>query len=263
MAVQRTSKSKKLTAKPGKETTVRKRKIKSVPKTAPAKAKQEAPAKTRAASTAARRQIEQEHQPRVRRASFIVRLIVDDDGQRWRTEIVDGDQRRKQNFPGLDGDSLVAFMKARLSPDTARPAASPPEKSRTLTPGLLRLQSSPIVSSVRVSRRGEPGSMTLTLTAEEPFLVQTHFHFRGLDARPLTPWERSYEMKVYAHEITRGQSSLITAFGATLMEDVAGYTAPAQVPGLPPGVYRLFTVVTLGAPIKVAGFYSKTIIQVI
>ena len=70
-------------------------------------------------------------------------------------------------------------------------------------------------------------------------------------------------MKVYANEVATGKGMLLTAYRAELTQDVVEYTAPGEVLGLSPGLYRLLTVVTLGVPIEMAGYYDKTIIRVI
>jgi hypothetical protein len=65
---------------------------------------------------AARLEAEQEPQAQIRRVSFVVRLILDDHGQFRRTEIEHVASSRKQNFLNLDGERLVAFMKACTTP---------------------------------------------------------------------------------------------------------------------------------------------------
>jgi hypothetical protein len=131
------------------------------------------------------------------------------------------------------------------------------------TPRPPRPRASLIVPDVRVFRPKEPGFATLTLTPGEPFIVQARFQFLGQEARSLTIREPSYEMKVYANELTSGKFQLLTTYSAELVQNVLEYTAPAEVSGFPPGLYRLLTVVTLGPPIMIAGFHSKTIIHVI
>ena len=304
MAAQRGAKRRKLAAKPDKETTVAIEKARVKAKTAlirakvkervrlqsdeplakaqkalraaQAKVKHERQARIKAekalteaqgALAAARLEVEQKRQARVRRVSFVVRLAVDEHGQFRRTEIEHVESSRKQNFLSLDGERLVAFMKACISPaiipEHAISAAPLPEKVTAPTPGPLRPISSLIVSDVRVFRPGNPDFVTLTLTPEEPFVVQARFQLQGPEARPLTAQESSYGMKVYANELTSGKSQLLATYSATLIQDVVEYTAPARAPGLPPGLYRVFTVVILSAPIKMAGYYAKTVIWVI
>jgi hypothetical protein len=215
---------------------------------------------------AARLKGEQGHEAQIRRVSFVVRLMLDEHGQPRRTEIEQVESSRKQNFPGLDGERLVAFMKACTSPtiipEPAIPPAPPPEKGEAPTPMPLRPKSSLIVSDVRVFRLGDPDFMTLILTREEPFVVQARFQLQGPEAQFHKTQQSFFEMKVYANEVTSGKSKLLTTYSAKLIQNVLEYTAPVEVPGLPLGLYRLFTVVILSAPIKMAQFYGKTIIHV-
>jgi hypothetical protein len=304
MAAQRSPKRKKLAAKPGKETTVaiEKAKVEAKKALTRAKAEERSRPKSRESLTeaqealraaqgevkrerrarikaetalteaqedlaAARVEVEQERQARIRRVSFVVRLTVGEHGQLQRTEIEHVSSSRKQNFLSLDGERLVAFMKACISPtitpEHAISATLPPEKVGAPTPGSLGPKSSLIVSDVQVFRPRAPDFMTLILTPEEPFVVQARFQLKNFEAPFLAVQEFSYEMKVYANAVTSGKSKLLTTYQARLIQDVLEYVAPAEVPGLSLGLYRLFTVIILGAPIKMAGFYGKTIIHVI
>lgn len=65
---------------------------------------------------AIRLELEQDHQLQIRRVSFVVRLIFDEHGKLGRTEIEHVSSRRKRNLLRLDGEQLVAFMKACISP---------------------------------------------------------------------------------------------------------------------------------------------------
>ncbi len=247
---------------------------------------------TQAAIPAAPREVEQERQAQVRRTSFVVRLTVDEQGQFSRTEIEHVDSGKKQNYLTLDGERLVAFMKACISPDVIPeqviPAALPAEKGGVPTPELLkpksslvvsdvravneekektnnmeRPKSSLVVSDVRVFRPETPDLMALILTAEEPFAVQARFQLQGSDAHSLTAKDLSYEMKVYANEAMTGKGILLVTYHTKSFQDVAECTAIATVPGIPAGLYRLFIHVTLGAPMRLIGHHDGPVIRVI
>lgn len=221
-------------------------------------------AEAQEALAAARLKIE--HQAQIRRVSFVVRLIVYEHGQVGRTEIEHVESSRKQNFLSLDGERLVAFMKACISPTTISKPTIPPvpstEKVKAPIPGSLRPKSKLIVSEVRVFQLGDPDFMTLVLTREEPFGLKARFQLQGPDAQYLATYVSSFEIKLYANEVTSGESKLLTTYSTKMMQDVLEYTAFIEAPGLRPGLYRLFIVVILSAPIKLAGFYGKTIINV-
>lgn len=230
-----------------------------------AKAEQ-ALAETQEALAAARLKAGQEHQAQIRRVSFVVRLMVDEHGQPRRTEVEEVESSRKQNFLGLDGERLVAFMKASFSdtiiPENPTYTAPPPEKPTTPVVGSLRPNSSLIVSDVQVFHSEDPDVSTLTLTPEQPFIIQARFILLGPEAQILTAQQSPFDIKVYANDITSGKSTLLTTYSAMLIQDVLRYTTPVEVQGLSHGLYRLFTLVILQRPIKLAGFYGKTIIQV-
>ena len=69
-------------------------------------------------------------------------------------------------------------------------------------------------------------------------------------------------MKVYVREVTSGKYILLTTYRANLAENVLEYTAQMQVPGLPSGLYRLVTLVTLPAPINMGSQYKGPIVDV-
>lgn len=223
-------------------------------------------AETQEALAAARLKAGQEHEVQMRRISFVVRLMVDKHGHPRRTEVEEVESSRKQNFLGLDGERLVSFMKASFSDPISleNPTDSAPHpESPTIPPIRSEKQnSSLIVSDVQVLHSEDPDVSTLTLTHEQPFIVQARFLLRGPDAQFLTTQQSSFEMKVYSNDVTNGKSKLLTTYSTMLIRDVLGYTTPVEVKGLSPGLYRLFTLIIFRRPIKLAGFYGKTIIQV-
>jgi hypothetical protein len=302
MATQQGSKRKKLAAKPENSTSTGIKKAKVKAKTTPTRTKAEERINSEEASTetqkalraaevevkrerqarikaetalteahedlvAAQLKVEQERHATTRRVSFVIRLKVDERGQFQWTEIEEVNSSKKKKFPTLNGEELVAFMKALISPammpEPAITRAPTPEKAVAPTPGPLSQKSSLIISDVQVFRPGDLNSITLLLTPGEPFVVQVRFQLQGPDARLLTTQAQSYEMKVYANEVTTDRRALLTTCDAGLIQDVIEYTASAEVSGLPPGIYRLFTEVTLAPSIKVADYYDKTFIHVI
>jgi hypothetical protein len=201
------------------------------------------------------------------RVSFIVRLTVDERGQPRRTEIEHAQSGKKQTFPTLDVQRLTAFMKARISP----PAIPEPTIPPAPLPGIVgfptseppRPASDLTVSDVWVFRIGTPGVSALMLNPAEACVVQVHFHLQGPEAHAITAQEPSFEIRVYTHEVTSGASKLLSTHSASLVEDVFGYTAQIQAPGLPPGIYRLVTLVALHAPAKLVAHYEGPVIQVV
>jgi hypothetical protein len=275
MATQRSSKRKKLKAKPGNKTTIATEKAKIETKNARTQSKEKQRARPKSkeslievqkALQAAQSDVKRERQARIKRVSFVVRLTVDEQGQPGRTEIEHVPSGRKQNFANLEGVRLVTFIKACISPEPVPqdiiPTVNTPEELLTSISGPAEPRSSLIVSDVQVFRRGNPDFMTMIFTPEEPFILQAHFQINLPNAQALTFQESSFETKIYVSEISHGNSQLLKTYSAKLIQDVFNYTVPMEVDGLPLGLYRVFTVVTLHGPIKLLGFYGKTIIHV-
>jgi len=199
------------------------------------------------------------------RVSFIVRLTVDEQGQPRRTEIEHAQSGKKEVFPALDVQRLASFIQAcigSISPKPAIPAAPPPARARAPMSEIITSAASLIVSDVQVFPLGTPGMMALTLNSDEGFTIQTRFRLHGPDAPSLAAQAFSFKVKVYIKEITVGMSSLLATYTANLVKDVVAYTAQTQPISLPGGLYRLTTLVTLEAPVKLAGFLEGPVVQV-
>ena len=99
-------------------------------RTAQPEAKRERQARIQAEKelAVARLGTELEPQAQIKRVSFVIRLMLDEHGQFGRTEIEHVSSGRKQNFLSLDGERLVAFMKACISPEFV-PGDAIPTKS--------------------------------------------------------------------------------------------------------------------------------------
>lgn len=200
------------------------------------------------------------------RISFIVRLTVDERGQPRRTEVEHAQSGKKETFPALDVQRLAAFMEMCISPTVIPEPTTPPVPSpvtkETPTPGPLTPAAGLTVSDVQAFHMGAFGRAALVLNADEAFVVQARFRLEGPEALSLTAQESSFELKVSAYEVTCGASTLLTTSTEKLVEDVLDYTPQKLVPGLPSGLYRLVTLVTLQAPTKMVGHYDGPIVQV-
>jgi hypothetical protein len=200
-----------------------------------------------------------------KRVSFVLRVTVDARGQPWRTEIEHAHSGKKEIFPALDVQRLTAFVKACIgSPAQLEPVTTllSPARRGTTSREFTKRAVSLTNLDVKIFSAHSPGIMTLTLDPDEDFVVQARFQLQGPDAFSLTADEFSYEMKVYANEVTSGTSKLLTTHSANLVKDVLEYTPQADVSGLSPGLYRLVTLVTLHTPIKMAARHTRLIIHV-
>jgi hypothetical protein len=184
-----------------------------------------------------------------RRVSFIVRLTVDEQGQPRRTEIQHAQSDNKETFLALDVQRMAAFMKAcvrlPVAPETTALPTRPPAKVETPKSEAFTPVSGLTVSDVRVARKGAPGVPVQGLSAGEAFVVQAGFQVQILEAPSLSVQDYSFEVKVFAYEVTSGTSRLLTTHRVALVENVSEYTAQIQAPALSRGLYRLTTLVRL------------------
>jgi hypothetical protein len=206
-------------------------------------------------------------QSEAKRVSFVVRITVDKNGQPGRTEVEGVENNKKQNFLNLDGEQLVTFMKACIFPESnlkTRSSIAPfqeKEVSSIQAPHTLNFSLS--ITDVRAFRPANSDYSPLIYNSEEAFIVQTRFQLKGIDALLITSQESPYVVKVFFNEVTSSKSWLWTTHRTHLTRDLLEYSVLVDVSGLPTGLYRLFTVVTLGESFKMAQFYSNIIIQVI
>jgi len=201
-----------------------------------------------------------------KRISFIVRITVDEQQQIHRTEIEHVESRRKENFLNLEDKQLVAFMKAHITPTLLTPRVPARLSSRSADIPISippRPKSHQIISSIQVFRLKNANFATLILTTREPFLVGIQFQIEEPQSNSVGIQGSSYEIKVYANKIINGKAGLLATYSAKLNPYVLQYFTLVTMPGLPPGFYRLFTLITLGNPVKQAGYCDGPVIQVI
>jgi hypothetical protein len=170
------------------------------------------------------------------RISFALRVTVDERGEPKRTEIEHPQSQRKKHVQGLDLQELESFMKECISPPIAVRASAAPE--------LLT------ISEVQVLRAGARGGETLGLKPGEAFEIRVRFLLRDADVKAMTSHCPSYQVQVYAKEAANGTSALLTTHDGHLTEGCADYAPRIVIPGLPRGLFRLLTMVTLLAPNK-------------
>ena len=199
------------------------------------------------------------------RISFVIRLTVDEQGQPRRTEIEHAQSGKKEVFPALDIQNLISFMQAcvtPISPKPAIPTTPAPVKAPIPTSETVTLAVSLTIIDVQVFRVGTPDVMALILAPDESFQIQIRFRLQGPDALSLAVQPLPFNIKVYTKEVTSGKSSLLTTYSTNLVKDAVAYTAQTQPLSLPGGLYRLTTLITLEAPVKLAGFFEGPVVQV-
>jgi hypothetical protein len=199
------------------------------------------------------------------RISFIVRLTVDDRGQALRTEVEHAHTGRKETFRALDVQRLAAFMgmytKPAVTPESITPPLPLPVTQETPIRRFFGSAEGLIVSDVRAFHRGL-GSTALMINPGEAFVVQARFQFHGPRTPSFPAQGTSFDMRVYAREVTSGTSTLLATCTEDLGADVPEHTPRVQAPGLPLGLYRLVTVITLHAPTKMVAHYDGPIVHV-
>jgi hypothetical protein len=212
-------------------------------------------------------EVEHQYQTPVKYISFVVRIAMDESGQPERTEIEHVSCFRKQNFHGLDGESLVSFIKTCIQPPFIPEPAFPSESLPT-SPDLsaaeeVGLKSRLIVSSIKVLRSSIQNSTMLILARKEAFILQVDFLLQGFGAYSLAAQGYSYEIKIISQELTEGRCTMVTKHTAKLTTNQLLYMIPISIPGFSVGLYRLTTVVIISAPNRIGGFYAKTLVDVV
>ena len=210
-------------------------------------------------------QLEAQHRTRVKRVSFIVRVLIDENNQSGLTEIELISSNKKQKFPQLNGENLEAFMKTcirniSVSENTASDVPIP-RKVKDLAPeqpkGRLTLQ----IPNIQLFNSS--GLNGMSFKAGEPFIVQARFQLHGTEVQTLTDQEADYEINIYTNEITSGISKLLLSYRSRLIQNIWEYSIPLKLSGLSHGLYRLSILVTLGTDSKVAGHHDGPTIQVV
>lgn len=201
----------------------------------------------------------EEEKPIAERHSFVVRLTLDEKGYPRRTEVEHAQSGKKENFPALDAERLVAFMQTCIPPV---PAPQPVASITAHEESAIRA-STLTVTDVQVLRAGSSGFTTLMLGAAEAFEVQVHFRLQGSGATPLTRRRAAFEISLYANDLITGTAKLLASHRETLAKDVLEYTSKISIPGLSRDTYRLLTLVTVSAPEQVMGYYEGPIIQIV
>lgn len=200
------------------------------------------------------------------RVSFIVRLTIDKQGQPRRTEVEHAQSTRKTSFPGLDIQRLAAFMETCLGmsviPEPAPVTAPPLESEETIRPASPGPNLSLTISDVQIAREQASSRSVLILNTGEGFTVRVRFQIQGSEAPSLSAEEVSYEIEIYARELTSSTSRLLTRYKANLAKNLLEYTSQIYVAGLSPGFYRLDVMVTLQAPFNLGDYYNGPIFRV-
>jgi hypothetical protein len=201
------------------------------------------------------------------RVTFVVRLTIDERGQPLRAEVEHAKSRRKQAFPDLDLQRVAEFMNTSImsvvEPKSAVAEGIQEETAEEAHPQEDAKPSiSVTVSEVKVFRKSASKISTLTINPNEDFLVEVNFRLEGTDAPSIVRQGSLYEIKVYANDITGGGSVMLASHQANLLKEIFEYKSQIMVNGLPPGPYRLVTLVTLNEPILIGSFYEGLFVRV-
>ena len=193
------------------------------------------------------------------RLTFIVRLMLDERGEPRRTEIEDMKKIRKESFHALNGEQLAAFMRSFLHPVAVAATDFPREIPVPESAGEMYTVN---ISEPQVLDRESGNAISLSVKAREAFVTQARFQLRPAKDSTGEVHDSDYEISVFANEIGGSHSQLMASSYGRLQENVLDYMARMEAPGLPPGVYRLVTLVTLHTPTSMTGHYEGPIILV-
>jgi hypothetical protein len=195
------------------------------------------------------------------RVSFVVRMIVDSQGQARRSEIEHIQSgKKKKIFPALDVTQLAAFMSSHLSA-TAPPeivtlakAAPPLEKTAEVRPEVEGIYLD--IKGVEIYRADDPRVPSLVFNAQEEMEISVDFQLSGTEASNLADRGIEYAITVHANAVASGASIVLAASRYQLSKDVVDYSSKMISKKITPGLYRLVTLVVLKSPERQAAYYE-------
>lgn len=179
---------------------------------------------------------------------FALRVWLNKQGRPERTVLQHHHSQRRKSVLDLDLQGLVPFIEEFMSLPVAPVPTAAPEP--------------PHIAEVRASRAGERSNTILRLEPGEAFEVNVRFWMRDEDLISLTPQGPDYQVRIYAIEVTSGISRPLATHPGHLSPDRTYYDPLIAVPGLPPGVHRLLTVVTVQLPGEMLDRYDGPLIRV-
>lgn len=149
---------------------------------------------------------------------------------------------------------------SKESPSTARLIEGPPMTVRITD--IQAFQPPQIDKPIGVGHAGRP--FPGFLKSREPFALEVSFGLAGLPAADVTQGQLVYSAQFHALRLgTRAPIHLGNTEPNTVLEGKLNYNAMLSEATLPPGLYRLRTLVTLrGAP-AVPGYLEVPMLQVV
>ena len=199
--------------------------------------------------------------------SFVVRLVVDEQGQPKRTEI---EPSKKEIEPGrfkrLDGQELVSYIEEYISsvitPEARPSAAPPPREAARKIPEPVITQPFLTISDVRVLREGVASLTPPPLGAGQAFVVQVRFRIDGPGATSIAAQHPACRIEIYASPMAGTGGQKLFSDTKEMSGDGPEYSLEIPVAGLDAGTHLLHTVIAIFEPTKLLGTHKGTAVRV-
>ncbi len=159
--------------------------------------------------------------------------------------------------------AMSAEADVRPVGDSANVATAPPQQAEAPRSGDGNESALDLtIADVRVLRTSMPGLTGVRFSPSEAFLVRVRLALQRLDVPLHSVAPLSFQVRVQAYEMSSGTYTMLATDQATVGADSAEITIDLQASGLPPGLYRLVTLATLGDSADVAGLYDGPVVTV-
>lgn len=207
-------------------------------------------------------------------ASFVVEFQarkVKGNTEEQRTTVHYMEADKSQTWSGVEAEHALQWVLDQLgervqkapskeSPSAARPIEGPPMTVRITD--IQAFQPPQIDKPVGVGHAGRP--FPRFLRSGEPFALGVSFGLAGLAAADLAKQPVSYLAQFHARDLATGATIPLGETDLNALAEVKlAYNAMLPKASLPPGIYRLRTLVTLQGAHAIPGYLEVPMMQVL
>ncbi len=196
-----------------------------------------------------------------KRASFVLRLSLDEQNQVRRSEFQHVQSSKKESASTLECERLMAFIESCIGPmesnkpSQAKPAEVVPAPAKTPTPARPRPTTKPSLLRFRKVELNNSSNFAIWSNPAEPLQINVNFVLDGEVSQP-----SEYTVQIYARSVDKGGSSLVATHNDRLSPGMEQYNATLEIEQLSLGLHQLSAVVrVIGGPM---GYCEGLMVQV-
>jgi hypothetical protein len=195
------------------------------------------------------------------RLVFILRLSLDENRQPKRVEIEENQTRKRDSIPGLDYRRISAFIQTFLSPlslGEEQPAAQAPGPMKIA--GEIERTPTIVITDVEVGDSQDPFNR-LVFYPHDRVQVRIRFHLDNPDILPEVDRDEGFEIKLHARNRQDNTYQLVASQRQAVLPGLVQYSVELELRNLLPGLYSLFTVVSLPSA-RLGRFFEGPVFEV-